>query len=96
MDSGRTLVNCAEYLDKSGAKKIYAFAVHGIMTDPDVVKVIEESPIDELVLSNTIGEDMRKSSSKIHYVSIAKMVAETIAQATFNKTLDQLKAENII
>ena len=46
-------------LKERGAYKIYVLATHGILS-ADAPRLIEESPIDEVVVTNTVPHDMQK------------------------------------
>ena len=46
IDTGGTLCNAASTLKKKGARKIYAFATHGIFSQRKDLKQIEKSVID--------------------------------------------------
>lgn len=90
IDTGSTLQDAANCIHTLGARDIYMFAVHGIFS-ADAVDKINNSGLKEVVITNTLPLNMLKLSPKINQVSVAPMLAETIAQAAFNKKLDQLK-----
>ncbi len=92
IDTGDTALEASKCLNKLGANEIYMFAVHGVLTDGSIEK-INKSYIKELVLTNTMPLNMSKLSPKINQISVASLIAETIAQSTFNKTLSQIKHE---
>ena len=81
VDTAGSLCHAAEALvNIGGAKEIYACATHGILSDR-AVEFIEESPIKELTLLDTIPYPAGKpSSSKIKYLSVAPAFAEAIAR----------------
>lgn len=91
IDTAKTTKKASDYISQLGARDIYMFAVHGILGDGAVDR-IDESCIKELVITNTLPLNMTKMSPKINQVSIAEMLAETMSQATFNRTLEQLIA----
>lgn len=90
IDTGKTVEDATECLDKLGAREMYMFAVHGIFTG-DAVERINNSHLKELVVTNTLPLHMTKMSPKINQISIAPMLADTICQAAFNLNLEQLK-----
>ena len=92
IDTGDTTLEASKCLNELGAKDIYMFGVHGILSDGAVEK-INESYVKELVFTNTMPLHMAKYSPKINQISVAAMLAETIAQSTFNKTLTQIANE---
>ena len=61
-----------------GAYKIYVLATHGILS-AEAPRLIEDSPIDEVVVSNTVPHDMQKlQCHKIKTVDISILLAEAI------------------
>lgn len=95
VDTAQTVYNVSNKLEQLGANNIYLFAVHGVLSN-NAVQLIDESPIKEVVLTNTVPLDTDNLSSKINQISVGKILAETIAQATFNKDLETLRKEKII
>ena len=79
VDTAGSLCGAARAISEiGGAKKVYACATHGILSGPALER-IEESPIDELLLLDTIPYPAGKEkSSKISYLSTAPVFAETI------------------
>ena len=78
IDTAGTLVNAANALMQAGAKEVAACATHGVLSGP-AVKRITESPLSEVVITNSIplGE-AGKASGKFKVVSIARLLAEAI------------------
>jgi len=95
IDTAQTVSSVSGKLDNLGANNIYLFAIHGILSQ-NAVQLIDESPIKEVVLTNTVPLDTSNLSSKINQISVGKILAETIAQSTFNKDLETLRKEKII
>jgi ribose-phosphate pyrophosphokinase len=77
VDTGGTLVEAAVSLKKEGAKRIIACCTHPVLSGK-AVDLIEESPIEKLVISDTISTEDKKLTSKFEIVSVAKMFAEAI------------------
>ena len=84
-----TLVEAANILKKHGAKEIYAGATHGVLVGPAIER-IENSPIKELVVTNTIPLEPEKHIDKIKVVSIAPLFAESIKRINEEKPLGDL------
>ena len=53
IDSGGTIVNAAKALKERGAKDVYVYITHGVLTG-DAVKKIKGSVIKNLVITDTI------------------------------------------
>ncbi len=75
--SGGTLVNLAHALKRNGCQHIKALLSHNIIS-PQGVKLIEDSPIDEVVSTDTIVNPNIVGHPKFKTVSVAPMFAETI------------------
>lgn len=84
-----TLVEAANILKENGAKEIYAGAAHGVLVGPAIER-IKNSPIKELVVTNTIPIEPEKMIDKIKVVSIAPLFAEAIKRLNESKPLGDL------
>jgi ribose-phosphate pyrophosphokinase len=78
IDTAGTLVKGAEALLKAGAKAVSACATHAVLSGPAVQR-IEESSIEEVVLTNSIPLSREASrSSRIRVLSVASLLARAI------------------
>ena len=77
VDTAGSLIETAKILERFHAKEIYAGCTHGILS-ADAVKRIEESPIKELVITNTVPLPDEKKIDKIKVLTIAPLFAEAI------------------
>lgn len=77
IDTAGSITESAKILLKSGAKDVYAFATHGVLSGPAIEK-ISKSSIREVVVTNTISIPKEKMVSKLKVISIAPLLAETI------------------
>lgn len=84
-----TLVEAAKILAEHGAKEIYAAATHGVLVGPAIER-IQNSPIKELVVTNTIPLEDEKMIDKIKVVSIAPLFAEAIKRINEEQPLGDL------
>ncbi len=75
--TGGSLLEAAQALKKNGVKKICAAVVHGVLSG-DAVKNIENSILEELIITNTIPLAEEKKSSKITVLSVAPLLAEAV------------------
>lgn len=76
--TGSTLVAAASLCQQHGAKQIVVAVTHGICCG-DALQKIESSPIQTLVMTNTVPTfDRFSNTSKIQVTSIASMIAEAI------------------
>ena len=78
VDTAGSLCNAAQALVDNGAKAVYACATHGVLSGPALDR-IEASPIQELVLLNTIPLEKNTPSNKIVQLNVAPIFARAIA-----------------
>lgn len=89
IDTAGTLVAASEALLKEGANKIYACATHGVLS-LDAVKKINESKIEEVVITNSIAQTKEKESAKIKVLSIGTILGHGILRIIEEKSLSGL------
>lgn len=77
LDTGGTLAAAAEAVIKAGATEVYAAVSHPLLNN-DATKRIENSPLKEVVVTDSIPIPKEKQSPKIKVLSIAPMIAEAI------------------
>lgn len=89
VDTAGSMIETAKILEKFGAKNIYAGCTHGILSGPAIER-IKNSPIKELVITNTVPLTKEKQIDKIKVLSIAPTFAEAILRIHENKPLGEL------
>jgi ribose-phosphate pyrophosphokinase len=77
VDTAATLVATAEIVRRNGAKEVYAGATHPILSGPAVER-IEESPIKELVTTDSIPLTPEKLLPKMTVLSVAPLLGQAI------------------
>lgn len=77
IDTAGTIVNGAEELMKRGAKSVRAGAIHGVLSG-DAIKKLEESPLEEVVLLDTIHIPEEKRIDKLKILKSAGQFADAI------------------
>ncbi|XP_041960658.1 phosphoribosyl pyrophosphate synthase-associated protein 1-like isoform X2 [Alosa alosa] len=78
IDDVENFVAAAEILKERGAYKIYIMATHGLLS-ADAPRLIEESAIDEVVVTNTVPHEVQKlQCPKIKTVDVSMILAEAI------------------
>jgi ribose-phosphate pyrophosphokinase len=78
IDTAGTLCNAAVAVMDGGAKSVVACATHGVLSGP-AVKRIEESPLAEVVVTNSIlHSEEARASKKIKFLSIGRLLGEAI------------------
>lgn len=78
IDDVEDFVAAAEILKERGAYKIYVMATHGLLS-AEAPRLIEESAIDEVVVTNTVPHEVQKlQCPKIKTVDVSMILAEAI------------------
>ena len=90
VDSGGTIVNAATALKNKGAKDVYAYVVHGVLTG-EAVKKINKSKIKKFVISNSILNDKKIGrSAKFQIINVSTLLAEAIKRISISKSVSKL------
>jgi ribose-phosphate pyrophosphokinase len=78
IDTAGTITKAASALKANGADRIIACAVHGVLSGPALER-IEKSPIDRLIVTNTIpATGDRAKSGKLVVLSVARLLGQAI------------------
>jgi ribose-phosphate pyrophosphokinase len=78
IDTAGTITKAASALEASGAERVLACAVHGVLSGP-AVDLLETSPIDQLIVTNTIPlKGDRATCKKIKVLSVARLLGQAI------------------
>ncbi len=88
VDTAGTLAQVANSIKEQGAAKIIAAATHGVLSR-DAIAKIDRSPIEELILTDTIPVNASKSA-KIKVVSVAALLAEAIKRNHMGESISEL------
>ena len=90
IDSGGTIINAAKALKDRGAKEVYVYITHGVLSG-DAVKKIKSSVIKNLVITDTIdnGEKV-KSAKNIEVLSISGLMGEAIKRISNSTSVSDL------
>lgn len=89
IDTAGTICNSAAALRSAGAKKIVAAATHGVFSGPAIER-LENSEIDEIVVTNTINIPQKKRIEKMRILSIAELVGEAIIRIHEERSVSSL------
>ncbi|MDP6917139.1 MAG: ribose-phosphate pyrophosphokinase [SAR86 cluster bacterium] len=90
VDSAGTLCNAAGALKDRGARKVYAYIVHPVLSG-DAIKKINKSKLDQLVVTDTIPlSDSAKACKKIRVISLAPTLAEAIRRVNNEESISAM------
>jgi ribose-phosphate pyrophosphokinase len=78
IDTAGTITKGATALKDNGAAQVFACAVHGVLSGPAIER-IEKSPIDKLIVTNTIPLSRHAATcNKIVVLSVARLLGQAI------------------
>lgn len=89
IDTAGTICNAAKALMDLGAKSVYAAATHAVLSGPAIER-IAESPIQEMVLLNTLPLPKEKMLDKFTILSVGPLFAETITRIASNRSVSEM------
>ena len=90
IDSGGTIVNAAKALKERGAKEVYVYITHGVLSG-DAVKKIKNSVIKNLVITDTIDNlSKTKNVKNIEVLPISALMAEAIKRISNSTSVSDL------
>lgn len=92
--TGGTLSAAAKMCRESGAKSVHAFVSHFPLTAKGVERLMTETQLDELVVTDTIplreGFDPSKLPFKLTRLSVAPLIGEAIKRTHANESINDL------
>jgi ribose-phosphate pyrophosphokinase len=90
VDSGGTLVNAADALLDKGAKEVYAYITHGVLSG-GAIERISASRLKELVITDSIQPSKAVLAAKnIRVLSIATLIGEAINRTAAEESVSSL------
>lgn len=94
VDTAGTLVKAAEVLKERGAKQVFAYCTHPIFSGPAIERISQSDALDEVVVTDTIPLSPQAAAcTRIRQLSVAPLVAETIARIASGESVMRLFAE---
>jgi ribose-phosphate pyrophosphokinase len=90
LDTAGTIVQAATALKENGSSKVFASCAHAVLSGPAIER-INNSVIEELIVTNTIPLDSKKDEcSKLKVLSIATLLAEAIKRIHDESSISSL------
>ena len=79
IDTAGTIVKAASALKANGAERVFACAVHGVLSGPAIER-LEMAPIDQVIITNTIPlmTERARGCRKIKQLSVARLLGQAI------------------
>ena len=92
--TGGTLSAAAKMCRENGARSVHAFVSHFPLTAKGMERLMEESQLDELVVTDSIplreGFDPAKLPFKLTVLSVAPLIGEAIKRIHSNNSVNDL------
>lgn len=89
IDTGGSVVAAAETLVAKGAKAVYVCATHPVFSGPAYER-LENAPVEEIVVTNTIPVPKERQQGKIKVLSVAPLLARAIDNVFSNESVSAL------
>lgn len=90
VDTAGTLCKAAEALKENGAKEVFAYITHPVLSGP-AIENISNSTLDELIVTDTIPlSDKAAKCGKIRPLTIAGLIAESIRRISNEESISAL------
>jgi len=77
IDTGGTLIQAVDAVKREGARRILACGVHPVLSGPAIAR-LEGSPLEEVIVTNSIPLGPEKRLAKITVLSVASLLSEAI------------------
>jgi ribose-phosphate pyrophosphokinase len=94
VDTAGTITQAAAALMDEGATEVYACCTHAVLSGPAVER-LKESPIKELVVTDTIPLSPEKQFDRLKVLSIAPLLAKAILIIHENRSISSLIRETM-
>ncbi len=86
---GTSLVATVDAIQERGVKTVRAACTHGLFCGP-AIQFIQDSPVAEVVTTNTVNIPPEKRIDKITVLSVAPLFAEAIKRIHFGESISSL------
>ena len=90
IDTSETLCTAAKTLKEHGARRVFAFASHGLFSK-DANTLIRNSELEKVVVLNTVPlSKQSKENEKIEQLSIAPLLADAVCAISEKQSVSAL------
>ena len=94
VDTGSNLMRRVDALKRRGARRVVAFATHGLFNGSALQRITRSKVLSDLVVTNTVplrDDIAMRHSHKIAQLSVAPLIAEAILRVQTSTSLQQLR-----
>jgi len=90
IDTAGTLIQAVGAIQREGARRILACGVHAVLSGPAIER-IKASPIEEVVVTNTIPlADDKRAAARITVLTVAPLLGEAIRRIHDEESVSKL------
>ena len=89
IDTAGTISKGSQALIDAGAEEVYASCTHAVLSGPAIER-LANSPLKEVVVTDTIRLPEEKQITKIKQVSVAPLIADAIKRINENRAVSPL------
>lgn len=89
IDTAGTVSQAMNFLKEVGAQEIYTAVTHALLSEP-ASRRLQESPVKEVVATNTIALPPHKRFAKLTTLSVAPLIAEVIRRIHLGISVGEL------
>jgi ribose-phosphate pyrophosphokinase len=89
IDTAGTLTKVADVIKEKGAVKVFAAASHGVLSG-EAKRRVQNSALEELVITDTIPLSKEGPNNKIVVLSVASMLAEAIKRISNDESISAI------
>ncbi len=89
IDTGGTMSQAVHALKRLGARNIYCCATHALLSDPAVQR-LQDSPLKELAVSNSIVVPPERQFDRLKILSIAPLLSKAIGYTHSDQSVSSL------
>lgn len=93
VDTAGSIMETVDVIKNFGANKVYVGCTHGVLSSPAIER-IQNSELEELVMTNTIPLPKEKQIDKITVVSISELFGEAIKRINEETSIGELFETN--
>jgi ribose-phosphate pyrophosphokinase len=95
VDTGGSICNAAEHVKQMGALDIYAACTHGVLSG-EAIERITDSPIKEMIISDSIDQSDRNLTDKFEVISCAELMGEAIKRIFDEQSVSSLFEDQVV
>jgi len=89
IDTGGTLIQAVDAIKREGARRILACGVHPVLSGPAIAR-IEGSPLEEVIVTDSIPLGPEKRIAKITVLSVASLLGEALRRIHAEESVSTL------